>query len=258
MTTGGTEFIKDDNLKMISLDDMVQEFVNKIPEIKEKCSDCVKTKCKLNFQYSSTDALYVLFPNDSIELYFIEFKKKDIRDPTTLTPYIDNFLVNFSNQVKKIAEDLVLINKINWHLGTEINVDYTIKMLKDAKDEARKSEKNSLKLKPLESLYCVLQWIYQLYCFENSIIPNSNAFESFLLGCKKEYIIVYEEAEANRSKAHLKELRMHHSCENNPFDCHRLSPHPFDNIKTRNQLQFLSFINCITNPETCGNASSSS
>jgi hypothetical protein len=232
---------------MICLDALVKDIlIEKIIDIKSDCSDCHNSKCKLNFQHSSTDALYVLLPSDSVELYFIEFKKKDLNDPSTLTPRIERFLLQHSEFIKRIAENELLLTKINWQIGTDINIGKTIEMLKETRDEARKSEKCSLRLKPFESLYCILQWAYQLYCNENSITPDPKSFESFLLNCKKEYIIVHEESGANINNAHLKELRMHHSCENDYFACHRLSPHPFNKIRTRNQFQFLSFINHIT------------
>lgn len=237
---------------MICLDDVVKELiVEKVPDIKENCNDCISSKCGLNFQYSSTDALYVLFPNNSTELYFIEFKKKDVNNPATLTPYIEQFLSDLIENINEIAADMLLLNKICWHLGTEIDIRDMIKMLNKARKESQNAQKYLLKLKPLESLHCILQWVYRLYCFEKSITPNLNAFESFLLGCKKEYVIVYEEKGFNRTKARLKELRSHHSCENNPYECHRLSPYPFDYVRTRNQEQFLNFITCINDPDNC-------
>jgi len=231
---------------MISLDDIVRRIKEEIPLIREKCTDCANASCKGSFHYSSTDAFYVIYPENDIELYFIEFKKMDIFDVTKLNAYTEINLDILIGYLETIGDDATLINEIEQCIGDTINIDRTIRLLKKSKKMSRKSFKNGLKLKPLESYHCIMPWIYKLYCHANDINSDLNEFISFLLNCKKEYIIVYENNRINRSNGRHHDYEMYFSCRNNPFDLQRLSPYPFDGVKIRNPIQFTSFVERIS------------
>ncbi|MCZ3367062.1 MULTISPECIES: hypothetical protein [Methanobacterium] len=233
------------SVEMLSLDDIVLYLKEEIPKKKEKCHDCLKSGCNLNFQYSSADALYVLSPNGTIELYFIEFKKMDIMNDKII-PDIEMGLDKLIENLKKIDEDTILINKIGEHLGHEIDIDNTKKLLKKSKKAARKSKKNLLYLKALESLYCIIPWSYKLYCQNKGIIPDVTKFKSFLAGCKKEYIIIQESCQKNPAHNRHKQYAIKFSCKENPSGLQRLSPYPFNKVKIRNGTEFTSFINEIS------------
>lgn len=233
---------------MLSLDDLVIYLNDEIPKNKERCHSCSKSNCKLNFQYSSTDALYVLTPLNSIELYFIEFKAMDILSEIEVIPDVERGINDLIGNLNEIEDDLILKNKISEHIGHEIDIDKIKKLLKKSKIAAKKSKKILLYLKAFESLNCIIPWSYNVYCQNRGARCDMDAFRTFLVDCKKEYIIIQKSREHPSHHRHKELALKYYNCKQNPYDIQRLSPYPFNNIKIRNGSEFNSFIEEISRP----------
>lgn len=248
-TSSDNPFIDDASLndfQMYSLDDVVTCQNEKIRE-KVVCGNCEGSECNLNFQHASADAFHVYFSEDSVELYFIEFKKKDIFDTNALTYGLEETINNLIEEFEAVLNDPTKISQIEPFFGDEEKLQKDIKALKRSKKETKKYHTSSLKLKALESLLCIIPWSYEIYCHKHDNLD----FKEFLLNCKKFYIIICNKDRQahsrNRSSDRVGVYRRTKRCENNPYDIQRLTHHPFNKILIRNPVQFKRLINEISN-----------
>ncbi|MDG3546607.1 hypothetical protein [Methanobacterium formicicum] len=241
------------------MDEIVRKILSQeIPYSKEKCPVCpqhVDDRCLYNFKHSSTDALYVHYSGESIDLYFIEFKKEDLFNQfTKLIPEMEELFINLRKYLSKISKNPMTIAELESCLDIQIDEDSINEsrdLLKESKSLVKKPCKDSLRLKPLESLFCIMPWVYKLYCENTSKTPNLENFQSFLLECKKHYIVIHEIQRPNPNSGRCAEYAVNHSCRNNeiPYEIQRLSPYPFFNINFLNGADFNNFIDGISNPE---------
>lgn len=243
MTEKGDIFVNCE-LKMLSLDNISLKLNEKIPLLKDNCSDCERDECKIGFEHASTDALYVISPSNSLELYFIEFKKKDIFDDSLLSRHTEENISILLDKFKNI--DLNHLNSgIESTFGNSNEIEDHIKYLKKSITEIRSAHSHLIKLKSLESLFCILPWLYKLYCHRNKIDCDMDGFKTFLSSCKKEYIVVYEDTKKNISNNRHEMYKLNFDCKNENHNIQRMSPYPFDKIRLRNPDQFTSFVKAI-------------
>jgi hypothetical protein len=115
-TEDGNYCIKNNEIRMISLDDIKNYFTSKrIPKSRVHCSVCKKTgKCRANFDHNSVDALYVNFSGDVKHIYLFEFKKIDIYDKYEISGHELREMDEFLNKIKFSisADDFNKLNKI--------------------------------------------------------------------------------------------------------------------------------------------------
>lgn len=240
------------NREMLSLDKITEILVDEIPKEKKLCEGCDKSKCKVNYRFTSADALYIVCLNNEIKLYFIEFKNIDTtKVEQLLDTDIEKSLSTLFEFLCKIRDDSTVRNKVGDSFDTdidEVSVINSIKYLKKARKKARNSYQLRLNLKPMESLYSDLPWIYQLYCKDKGITLNIDSFKSYLLNCKKEYVIIDEVDHYNRShKPHTQRIS-NRSCQK--MYSKRLMPHPFDKVIVRTKSEFRGFFDQITDSVT--------
>lgn len=103
-------------------------------------------------------------------------------------------------------------------------------------DNMIKKCKKDLKIKPLESLNCVLPHLIDRFCQNEKYCGKEKEFVSYLYSCPKAYICVINDSSPNK-------LFSQHLMENQDiFDIERLSKHPFDKVETMNPNKFKEFL----------------
>ncbi len=98
-------------------------------------------------------------------------------------------------------------------------------------DEFRTKIKLNLKLKSLETIFCVLPHLIEKYC--NGF--NEDILKEQLIKSPKIYMFVTDFEFNNKTKARRYQADY--------FDLERLSPHPFDYIHTLTVKEFETFLN---------------
>ncbi|MDR0911774.1 MAG: hypothetical protein LBM96_04125 [Methanobrevibacter sp.] len=102
--------------------------------------------------------------------------------------------------------------------------------------EKREKFKKDLKLKPLETLNCVLPHLIDRFCNNPEFNKKEKELISYLFNCPKAYICVINYTTKN--KLFSNNIRE----DQDVFDIKKLSKHPFDCVKIMNPNEFIKYM----------------
>jgi len=208
--------IINDDICLISLEDVKKDLLNEIPLYRDRCQKCEKAgkKCKATFSYSVVDALFITEDDDLISLNLIEFKRLNIHEKYEVS----------GDEIRKLDE---LINDLPDELKNHVEI------LEHAKDAFVKKHNAQLKLKCYESLYSIIPHYYIQYCKEKEKKHDVHGFQLFLKDCEINFALVYEFEEVdeinNKSGRRPKEHRYQH-CKNDAKSLQRIRDFNFNNV----------------------------
>lgn len=219
-TGNGNFCVQNDEVYMLSVENIQKFFLlNRIFDSREICIECMRKKCKNQFEHFVVDALYANFEYDIKMFYLIEFKnidlfnKYEISDPGIRN--MDKFL-----------------NKIEGSLGNaEFNELKTI--FDNAKDTYVDEHSSRIKLKAYETVYSIMPHMYKEYCLKEDIEFNMLEFKRFLNENEIHYILVHNFDDSNKNELRdrlIKQLK----CKKDAKNIKKIRDFNFDTIQIIN------------------------
>lgn len=185
------------------------------------------------YNHKSVDGLHIDFRKDKFRLFFVECKMLNILGKKEISGI-------YISRLNKLKKDLS-----SNYSGEDLKIYKDL--IKNSKNAFEEKFISELRLKSIESLFCILPNMYEQCLIEGKL--NNGDVDEFLLflqKCHLEYIVVHSNYTRNPWSKLPISLRKF-ECKNNIFQLQRYRLYPFNHIRFYDSGErFLNFIDNIS------------